>query len=266
MASPAVREAVLLLRLAGPLQSWGDQSAFNRRATRPEPTKSGVLGLLAAASGRPREHPLDDLLELRLGVRVDQPGTLLRDFHTVSDYRGRPLPQAGVTAKGVQKATSPAKYNHITQRFYVQDAVFVAAVAGPSSLVEFLGDAVVRPAFPPALGRRACVPTPPLFLDVREGGLAEQLGAVSWQASPHVREEHRRRYGGPAHIRLPATLDADDGTDVRQDVPLSFARHDRRFGSRRVRQTWLTVPTGFTGVAASGPGADPHDPFALLDW
>ncbi|MEU3190053.1 CRISPR-associated protein Cas5, partial [Streptomyces sp. NPDC006992] len=31
------------------------RSAYNRRETRPEPTKSGVIGLLAAAAGRPRE-------------------------------------------------------------------------------------------------------------------------------------------------------------------------------------------------------------------
>src|SRR5437016_3301790 len=97
------RQTVLVLRLAGALQSWGDRSSFNRRDTRPEPTKSGVIGLLAAAAGRPREQPLGDLLDLQLGVRVDQPGTLLRDYHTVSDYRGRPLPQAGVSAKGIQK-------------------------------------------------------------------------------------------------------------------------------------------------------------------
>jgi CRISPR-associated protein Cas5/CasD subtype I-E len=82
-------EAVLVLRLAGPLQSWGLRSSFNRRETNAEPTKSGVLGLLAAAAGMSREDPLDDLIPLRLGVRVDQTGTLLRDYHTLSDYRGR---------------------------------------------------------------------------------------------------------------------------------------------------------------------------------
>ena len=131
MTDPVSYDTVLVLRLAGPLQSWGSRSAFNRRETSPEPTKSGVVGLLAAAAGRPREHPLDDLLPLRLGVRVDQPGTLLRDYHTVSDYRDRPLLQAGVNAKGVQKPTSPVKETHVTTRYYLQDALFVAAVAGP---------------------------------------------------------------------------------------------------------------------------------------
>ena len=64
----------LLLRLAAPLQSWGEDSKFETRRTRREPTKSGVIGLLAAALGRRRDEPLDDLRGLRFAVRVDQEG------------------------------------------------------------------------------------------------------------------------------------------------------------------------------------------------
>ncbi|MDW8358926.1 CRISPR-associated protein Cas5, partial [Thermus sp.] len=38
----------LLLRLQGPMQAWGTRSRFDQRDTWPYPTKSGVLGLLAA--------------------------------------------------------------------------------------------------------------------------------------------------------------------------------------------------------------------------
>lgn len=43
--------ATLLLRLAAPLQAWGADSKFETRKTGREPTKSGVIGLLAAALG-----------------------------------------------------------------------------------------------------------------------------------------------------------------------------------------------------------------------
>ena len=43
--------AVLMLRLAAPMQSWGTDSKFEVRKTNREPTKSGVVGLLAAALG-----------------------------------------------------------------------------------------------------------------------------------------------------------------------------------------------------------------------
>ncbi|MET9064233.1 type I-E CRISPR-associated protein Cas5/CasD [Streptosporangium sandarakinum] len=257
-------EATLVLRLGGPLQSWGDRSVFNRRDTRPEPTKSGILGLLAAAAGRDREEPVGELLDLRMGVRVDQPGTLLRDYHTVSDYRGRPLPQAGVSAKGVQKPTSPAKFTHVTQRFYLQDAVFLAALQGPDALVRALADAVRHPAFPLALGRRSCVPTHPLFLAVREAPLEEVLRTEPWQASEvAIRQLYPHRRTRPATIDLPATLDDPEGDDSLNDVPESFAPRDRRFISRRVRHIWVTLPTGFP---ESDTAADGHDPFALLGW
>ena len=74
--------SVLLLKLAGPLQSWGADSRFTERKTRHEPTKSGVIGLLAAALGRRRTEPVDDLASLRFGVRIDQPGHYECDFQT----------------------------------------------------------------------------------------------------------------------------------------------------------------------------------------
>src|SRR5215475_868070 len=142
----------LVLRLAGPLQSWGGRSQYNRRETFGEPTKSGIVGLLAAAQGRRRCDPIEDLLDLRMAVRTDQPGSLLRDYHTVSDYRGRPLLSAGIGGRGQQEPTSPRKYTHVTERFYLQDAVFVAAVGGPASTLSALRGAVGQPAFPLALG------------------------------------------------------------------------------------------------------------------
>ncbi|MFE4666162.1 type I-E CRISPR-associated protein Cas5/CasD [Streptomyces sp. NPDC056716] len=74
---------VLLIRLAGPLQSWGITGRFARRDTHSRPTKSGVIGLCAAALGLPREEPLGELAEVLFGVRADRPGTPLRDYHTV---------------------------------------------------------------------------------------------------------------------------------------------------------------------------------------
>ncbi|WP_327233879.1 type I-E CRISPR-associated protein Cas5/CasD [Streptomyces sp. NBC_01317] len=276
--SPSDGEAVLLLRLAGPIQAWGTRSAFNRRETGAEPTKSGVIGLLAAAAGLAREDPLDELLPLRLGIRVDQPGTLLRDYHTVSDYRGRPLPQAGVTAKGIQKPTSPVKLTHITTRYYLQDAIFLAAVAGPYGLLNTLDQAVRAPAFPLALGRRSCPPTQPVSLGLREATLEDALREERWQVSRQSGEQFAAQLGRdrqldrplyPARIDRSATLEDPDGDDVLHDAPVSFDPHLRTFTSRRVRHTWLSIPTSFPNPDDTTNGSDDeagHDPFALLGW
>ncbi|MFF7369828.1 type I-E CRISPR-associated protein Cas5/CasD [Streptomyces tricolor] len=260
-------QAVLVLRLAAPLQSWGGPSRYNRRDTRPEPTKSGVLGLLAAAEGRPREASLTDLLGLRLGVRIDQPGTLLRDYHTVSDHRGLPLPAAKVDAKGTQKKTGPAKYTGVTQRYYLQDAVFTAALRGPAPLLEQLDYAVRHPVFPLSLGRRSCPPTGPVSLGLHpDADLPQVLTDVPWQASAH----HRARFRG-TEVTVEATVEDPAGDLTVADVPDTYnLKTGTVFGQRTVRHLWITLPTGRKTNEQADDRAgrtDPgHDPFALLGW
>lgn len=251
-------ERVLALRLAAPLQSWGARSSFNRRDTRPEPTKSGIIGLLAAARGIKRGESITHLLELRLGVRTDQPGSLLRDYHTAADYRGNVLPSADVNAKGQQKPTSPAKPTYVTERFYLQDAVFVAAVAGPAPVIEGLADALRAPRFPLALGRRSCPPTGQIVLGTFPDSLDNVLAdpaILAWQAGP----AHRRRHAAKAFVSVSATIEDDAGNDALWDVPSSFSLRSRSFTQRRVRHTWIELPTGHAGARTAE-----HDPFDLL--
>lgn len=262
--------ATLALRLAGPLQSWGTRSEFNRRETDLRPSKSGVLGLLAAAQGRPRDADITDLIHLRLGVRVDFPGSVLRDFHTVSNYQGGPLLSASVKKSGEQKPTSPAKYTGVTQRMYLQDAVFLAAVQGPRDLVEALGRAVRRPTFPLALGRRSCVPAQPLLIlhdgkDVWDADLDGVLETAPWQVSPAIRRRLADRSRGIDPVRrLPTTVEVVDGTpgaDITTDVPVSFSPRARGFTTRSVRHGWVDVATGFEDDT---PMLAEHNPFELL--
>ena len=102
---------VLLLRLAGPLQAWGVKSRFTVRSTELAPTRSGIIGLVSAAVGRRRTDPIEDLLSLRFGVRKDQPGRVIRDFHTARSLDG--------------KESMP-----LSNRYYLADAVFLAGIEG----------------------------------------------------------------------------------------------------------------------------------------
>lgn len=263
-------EAVLALRLAAPLQSWGGEGRFNRRDTRPEPTKSGVTGLLAAAAGRAREQDITDLLALRLAVRVDQPGTLLRDYHTVSDYRHVPLLSAKVNAKGLQQPAG--KSTHVTERFYLQDAVFVAAVIGPPETIEMLAEALERPAFPLALGRRSCPPSRRLLLGIHRGlTVDEVLNTIPWQAAEHAKLSRLGREGTAASqtVSLPTTVEDPQGADQLVDVPSSFSLRARVFTARRIRHGWSNPPAQWPRLGTDdAPDADTatfHDPFALLD-
>lgn len=155
----------LLLRLAGPLQSWGEKSHFTDRDTARFPTRSGVVGMLAAALGRTRDAPLDDLSRLSLTVRVDRPGILLTDLHTVGG--GLPTRDTVTTAEG--KKRSGAKATLVSHRAYLADAAFTVALTatedGPDTdTMARYADALRRPRWPYYLGRRSCPPEGPVLL------------------------------------------------------------------------------------------------------
>jgi len=140
--------ATLLLRLSGPLQAWGESARFNLRPTQPTPTKSGVLGLVCAAMGIPRDDTktLAKLNgELRFGVRVDRPGRLLIDYHTVSNV-------VNLEGKIPQDTTT-------TERYYLAGAVFLAGLEGSDGdLLQRIHQALLKPKWPLFLGRRSCMP------------------------------------------------------------------------------------------------------------
>lgn len=265
-------QEALVLRLAGPLQSWGSRSQFNRRDTNAEPTKSALVGLLAAADGRRRGQPIEDLLQLRFGIRSDQPGSLLRDYHTVSTLTGEPLPSSATNAKGVQKRSTgkSPRVTAVTERFYLQDAVFVAAVQGDSNLLRGLAEAIVKPGFPLALGRRSCVPTLPILLSAESsvlwpGRIEDILLQVPWQANAVERRRHERNAHDPTKVTVAVTIDDPAGAEQRSDVPISFAPRQRGFSSRRVSHFWSEIVTGIE-PRADRSELPAHDPFALLGW
>ena len=241
---------VLLLRLAGPLQSWGVKSRFTVRATELAPTKSGIIGMLAAAVGRRRTDPIEDLLSLRFGVRKDQPGRVIRDFHTARTLDG--------------KESMP-----LSNRYYLADAVFLAGIEGDRALLEGLDEALCHPFFPLYLGRRSCPPTHPVSLGLREAGLLDALRAEPWLAAQWFRKQPRH---DPFDAELLIDQEASSG-DPRgtvlnsRDVPLSFDPRRRDYGFRRVKR--LHVPMGTAPADAHDPmaelSADAHDPMAELE-
>lgn len=235
--------SVLLLQLAGPLQSWGASSRFPRRSTEKAPTKSGVIGLLAAALGRLRSEDLGDLAALRFGVRVDQRGTSLRDYQTAQRFGGgESLP--------------------VSERFYLADAVFVAAVEGEGTLIDDLDRALRDPVFLPYLGRRSCPPARPVGLGIRQEHTLEQaLEREPWRAS---RWHQRRRRSEPQvelEILVEATA-ADGHVDSLRDQPISFDPLHRQYALRGTRHAQVTVPNPAAHPAAAGRPR--HDPTSLL--
>lgn len=206
--------STLLVRLAGPLQSWGDSSRFSQRHTRREPTKSGIIGLLASAQGRRRTDPLEDLVELQFAVRVDQPGSVRRDFQTAIRWE----------AKTEKKPTMP-----LSERYYLEDAVFVAGLEGDRALVSILAEALRAPRWAPFLGRRSCPPSRPLLMGVVDDDVRTAVMGAPWQAAGW----HRTRVGH--HDTVPVRCDArpeEQGLETVRDSPASFDPRRRQHGWR----------------------------------
>ncbi|MFG2948347.1 type I-E CRISPR-associated protein Cas5/CasD [Streptomyces adustus] len=234
--------SVLVLRLAGPLQSWGASSRFVRRTTESAPTKSGVIGLLAAAAGleRGNDQALTPLAALRFGVRIDQPGTRIRDFHTAHHaVSGKSMP--------------------LTERFYLADAVFVAALEGEHTLLTQSHAALQNPVYAPFLGRRSCPPAEQLELGLYEDAELESvLAQVPWQASAWYRRQHRHQAEKGLTVLREAAPAEHTGADTLRDQPLSFTPAHRRHALRTVVTTTVPLP----GLPAGIPA---HDPFDALE-
>jgi CRISPR system Cascade subunit CasD len=232
--------STLLLRLAAPLQSWGLDDKFERRGTAREPTKSGVIGLLAAALGLERDddETLEQLNVLRFGVRIDQPGQLLGDFHTAR-VEGKPNP-------------------YVTRRYYLSDAVFLVGVEGDDeALLRSLEQALHHPVYPLFLGRRSCPPEGRLSLGLRDKTLETALREEPWHAgSPYQRQKKGARLTLVQDAQQPGML-------RRRDLPLSFSQWHRKHTFRYVEDIPNAIAVGTMNQHALGDTE--HDPFAELE-
>ncbi|MEV5447951.1 type I-E CRISPR-associated protein Cas5/CasD, partial [Streptomyces sp. NPDC052644] len=213
-------------------------SRFTRRGTEIAPTKSGVIGLLAAARGIRRTEPLTELLGLEFGVRLDQPGQLLRDFQTAHSLDGR--------------TSAP-----LTYRYYLTDAAFLAVLSGERELLHGLADALSRPQFPLYLGRRSCPPAGPINLGVHDLTLDSALTTWPWLAA----DWYRRK--AASTIRLEIIRDTQPNEPVTEtvpDEPVSFDPAHRQHTWRSVLRRHVDV----TNDLAERAHVTDHDPLSLL--
>jgi len=202
----------LLMRLRAPMMSWGDHSQFTIRDSRREPTKSAVIGLLCAALGRPRWEPVADLAALKMGVRIDKPGVMQCDYHTVMN---------GIKSGGGPGGTV------VSYRYYIADADYLVGLEGDAELLGRLDLALQSPCWQLYFGRKSFVPSCPVHI---QGGLVE------------ADLEMALREHNPPSGQLEYILEVSNSFDVRQDVPVDWQR--RLFASR-------CVETQFHGLEVS---------------
>lgn len=224
--------ATLLIRLAGAMQSWGTISRFDDRDTGREPSKSGVLGILAAAMGIDRENwvDLEPLTVFRMGVRHDRPGIAAVDWQT---------------AKDVAKGNGSAPETAVTKRHYLADAVFLVGIEmGDRALLERVQSALKDPVWTLCLGRKSYVPSEPIWIDggIVDSPLEEALASHPWLSTPRGRES--------CPERLLLSMESMDGTGVLKKDQLLSSFSERRFGERFVNYRWIGFPREGKDAAA----------------
>ena len=223
--------ATLLLRLAAPLQAWGSSSKFNIRTTEREPTKSGVIGMIAAAMGIKRcdDTGLERLAKLRFGVSVCREGKLIKDFHMVRQMKNDKLDDS-----------------HLTERYYLSDAVFIAALeTDDTELLQEIEKAVKNPIYPLFLGRRSCPPTLPVFLGIEESELVDTLKNVNNYVN--INEDYCR-----------IVYESYTDGSIVQDVPVSFSQLHRKHSYRKKKEEIFYMKSDNETVITE------HDPMAEL--
>ncbi len=212
--------SVLLIPMIAPMQSWGTRSRFQERDTEREPSKSGVIGLLCAAIGRDREESIDDLIALKIGVRIDREGSLKKDFQT---------------AQHVAVASGGKPQDQISNRHYLADAAFLVGLEGDEALLNKLHVALANPVWPLFLGRKSYVPSIPLYLhdalrnetDIRNALLEYPF---------FVRDKKKEK------VRI--VLESSRVThESRMDTPVSFAIGRREFREHFVSTEFVPIET-----------------------
>jgi len=243
------------LWLDGPMQSWGHMSRFQRRTTGLFPSKSGVIGLIAAAMGVDARYFPNDLKSREMAESaIGKLATLrmtavafprksgvrrLEDYHTVLSTRQA---SGGINSDAV-----------LTRREYLLDIRFGIILSptvktGPC-LCDQIVEALNNPRWGLWLGRKTCIPATPVLAIGFPFVNYEEV----WQSLlKHAGEEQTQSIG--EFDREEEIIDADsNATDTRADQPSVFGptNQERRFNPRRI----LFVP-----------GQRPHEaPNAMWD-
>lgn len=198
--------ATVVIRIAGPMLAWPQDSKHNERRTHYAPTYSAIQGILKAAAGVGRgDEPPDWLRNAEFGVRVESAGSPLEDFHTVAPLSNT-LPYSWMSDSDIKRikyrsVTGAGKANVnpiIGNRYYRQDAEYLVMLDDPTGN---LARVLLEPRWFLYAGRKSCVLSWPFLLDTMYeadldqaletfptavGQEGESKQAILWRESPRL--------------------------------------------------------------------------------
>ena len=190
----------LLMRLRAPLVAFGGEAVDNYGVIRDFPAVSMVTGLIANALGWHRsDFECLDRLQRRLvmGSRLDRDGDPLRDFQTAqlasNDTGWTTFGEPETRRGGDESYKSP----HLRHRDYRAGLDALVALrlepAGEDPSLGAIARALDRPQRPLFIGRKPCLPSARLFVDIIDA--SDVLDAL--QRAPAPVEQERFRFQWP---------------------------------------------------------------------
>ncbi|OFK79603.1 type I-E CRISPR-associated protein Cas5/CasD [Anaerosphaera sp. HMSC064C01] len=215
----------VLLKLSGPMQSWGTSSHFVTRNTDYYPSKSAVIGIIAASFGyrRDEDEKIKKLNDLDFAVRVDQVGVLRQDYQIASKYNEDWI----------------IKDTYLTYRYYLEDSVFVVALSSEDKKwMDEIIYALKHPYFQQFMGRRSCPVPIDFVLKESEQEAIDALKNLAWQASEHYQRKNKEYI---ADIYADKELLDDEPYSTRNDRVVSFSQKERKFGPRFEARTSIKL-------------------------
>ena len=225
----------ILLKFACPLQSWGSDSHFEIRGTDRYPTKSAVIGMISASLGyhRDEDEKISALNNLDFAVRIDQEGTILRDYHIARTENG--------------------EKSYVTYRYYLQDAVFVLAISSQDDgLITTIDCALKEPYYQVFLGRRSLPINADYYLRTTKVGPLKSLEQTSWKAASWYQKKVAK--DGMAHLEIYADSDLVEAypKHVKRDLVGSFSQKGRQHKFRSVSCVQMKVSAEHDAFEAAG--------------
>ena len=222
------------------MQSWGTSSRFETRMSDYYPSKSGVIGIIAASLGynRDEDEKIQKLNDLDFAVRVDQEGVLNKDYHIARKV----------------KPNGDLDRTYVTNRYYMEDAVFIVAISHEDEVwIDEILQALKYPYFQPFTGRRSC-PLPGSFiLGTSEKGPIEALENLDWQAANWYKKKNKNYR---ADIYADKDLLPEKPHTIRNDRVISFSQKERKFGPRFEARS---------SIIMAKSDKDPFDVFGSLE-
>ncbi|PWC10960.1 type I-E CRISPR-associated protein Cas5/CasD [Brenneria corticis] len=170
----------LVFQIYAPLVSWGEAAVGEVRHTATVPSRSALLGLLAAALGIRRDdrdalHRFNQ--HYQVAVRpLSGRETWLSDYHTVQMPKENRKAPRHTRRDELRPEAGQSLETMLTSREYRCDAYYHIAISetpgAPYSLGE-LRQALLSPVFTLYFGRKSCPPALPLAPHLLSGTLAE---------------------------------------------------------------------------------------------